>query len=91
MKIHVNTILHVETVDTGDTCTCKYKIVWRDRERPKETKETVETVEMGDTCKYKVKRERPKKTKETAGTVETNEDTCKYKIVWRDRGETKGD
>ena len=50
--------------------TCKYEIVWRDRERPKQTKETVETV---DTCKYKIvwrDRERPKETKETVETVE---------------------
>ena len=36
--------------------TCKYKIVWRDRERPKETKETLETVETsGGTWKYYTK------------------------------------
>ena len=34
--------------------TCKYKFVWRDIERLKETKETVETVEMRYTCKYKI-------------------------------------
>ena len=38
-----------ETVETSED-TCKYKIVWRDRERPKETKETVETVEMRAPC-----------------------------------------
>ena len=31
--------------------TCKCKIVWRDRER---SKETIETVETGDTCRYKI-------------------------------------
>ena len=68
--------------------TCKYEIVWRDRERPKQTKETVETV---DTCKYKIvqrDRERPKETKETVETVETK-DTCKYEIVWRDRDQRR--
>ena len=32
-----------------------------------------------------MERQRLKKTKETVETVETSRDTCKYKIVWRDR------
>ena len=36
-----------------------------------------------------MERQRLKKTKETVETVETSRDTCKYKIVWRDRGRPK--
>ena len=71
-----------ETVETMETIgeTCKYKLVWQHRERPKQTKENVET---GDTS---TERARPKDTKETLETVETSEDTCKYNIACRDCG-----
>ena len=61
-----------------------------ERQRLKETNETVEAVgTTGDTCKsYKLivwrDRERLMETKETVETIETSGDTHKYKIVWRD-------
>ena len=61
-----------------------------ERQRFKETNETVETV--GDQWRYmqiqtdcmERQRERLMETKETVETMETSGDTCKYKIVWRD-------
>ena len=73
---------------TSGSDTCEYKILWRDRERSKETKETIETVEMGDTCKYKIVWRDTERLKETKETVEMG-DTCKYKI--KRQREIKGD